>query len=55
MHVSGNQSMVMHCIVLPVKIGGMLSISALINEQLFTKKWGFKTDQFSKSSDFQTF
>jgi hypothetical protein len=41
--------------VLPVKFDGRLAISVLRNEQLFTKNWGFKTDQFSKSSNFQTF
>jgi hypothetical protein len=45
----------MHCIVLPVKFYGMLSISVLRNEQLFTKHWGCKTDQFLKSLNFQTF
>jgi hypothetical protein len=55
MHVSGHQSIDMHCIVLPVKFVGRLAISVLRNEQLFTKNWGFKTDQFLKSLNFQTF
>jgi hypothetical protein len=43
----------MPCIVAPVKFDGGLSISGLRNEQLFTKKLGFKTDPFSKSLNFQ--
>jgi hypothetical protein len=45
----------MHCIVLPLIFDGGLSISILKNEQLFTKNWGFKTEQFSKSLNLQTF
>jgi hypothetical protein len=42
--------------MLPVKFDSRLAISVLRNEQLFTKKnWGFKTDQFSKSSIFKPF
>jgi hypothetical protein len=44
MRVSWYQSIEMHCIVLPVKYEGGLSISVLKNEQLFTQNWGFKTD-----------
>jgi hypothetical protein len=55
MHVSEYQSIDMHYIVLHVKFDGRLAISVLRNEQLFTKNQGFKTDQFSKSSNFQTF
>jgi hypothetical protein len=36
----------------PVKFGCGLSISVLRNLQLFTRKKGFKTDQFSKSTNF---
>jgi hypothetical protein len=37
MHVSGYQSIDMHCFVLPVKFDGRLAISVPRNEQLFTK------------------
>jgi hypothetical protein len=47
--------MAMHCIVLPVKFDGRLSIPVLRNEQFFTKNWGLKTDQFPKSSNFGSF
>jgi hypothetical protein len=36
--VSRHQSIDMHCIVLPVKLNGGLSIPVLINKQIFTKK-----------------
>jgi hypothetical protein len=52
---SGFQSIDMPCIVLPVKFDGGLFISFLRTKQLFTKKRVFKTDQFSASSNFQTF
>jgi hypothetical protein len=55
MHVSWYQSIGIVRIVLPVKFDGRLSISVLRNEQLFTKNWGSKTEQFLKSSNFQTF
>jgi hypothetical protein len=45
----------MLCIVLPVKFDGELSISVLRNVQLFTRNKGFKTDEFLKSLNFQTF
>jgi hypothetical protein len=41
--------------VLPVKFGGGLFISILRNLQLFTRKKGFKTDQFSKAQIFKPF
>jgi hypothetical protein len=40
--------MEMHCIVLPVKFEGGLSISVLRNEQLFTKIGGSKPNSFQK-------
>jgi hypothetical protein len=52
MNVSWYQSIEMLRIVLLVKLDGGLSILVLRNEQLFTKNWGCKTDQFSKSSNF---
>jgi hypothetical protein len=56
MLVSWYQSIEMQRIVLPVKFDGGLYISVLRNMQLLTKKiGGSKTDQFSKSSNFQTF
>jgi hypothetical protein len=55
MHVSGYQSIDMHCIVLPVKFDGRLAISVLRNEQLFTKNWRLKTDQFQKAPIFKPF
>jgi hypothetical protein len=42
-------------IPLPVKFYAGLFISVLRNKQLFTKNWGFKPDQFSKSLNFETF
>jgi hypothetical protein len=53
--VSGHPSIDRACIVVPGKFDGRLAISVLRNEQLFTKNWGFKTDQFSKGLNFQTF
>jgi hypothetical protein len=50
--VSGYQSVGMPCIVVSVKFDGGLSISFLRNEQRFTKKLGFKTDQFLKKFQF---
>jgi hypothetical protein len=41
--------------VVPLNFEGRLSISVLRNEQLFTKNWGFKTDQFPKSSNYEIF
>jgi hypothetical protein len=43
--VSGNQSIDMHCIMLPVKSDGTLSISVLRNKQLF-KKMEVKSSHF---------
>jgi hypothetical protein len=47
-YVSGYQSIDMHCIVLPVKFDGELSISVLRNKQLFKNKWGLKVHIFKK-------
>jgi hypothetical protein len=55
MHVSWYQWIEIHCIVLPVKFDGGLSMSVLRNGQVFTKKLGFKTDQFSKSLNSEIF
>jgi hypothetical protein len=44
--VSGYQSIDTHCIVLPVKFDGGLSISALRNKQLFKKKKKVKSSNF---------
>jgi hypothetical protein len=52
MHVSWYHTKDMHFIVLVVKCDGGLSISVLINEQLFTKNWVFKSDQFPKKLKF---
>jgi hypothetical protein len=46
---SGYQSIDMHCIVLPVKFDGELSISVLRNKQLFKKKGGQKVHPVSRS------
>jgi hypothetical protein len=43
--VSGYQSIDLHCIVLPVKFDGGLSISVLRNKQLF-KKMDVKSSHF---------
>jgi hypothetical protein len=40
--LSGYQSIDMHCIVLPVKFDGRLSISVLRNKQLFKANGGQK-------------
>jgi hypothetical protein len=51
--VSGYHSIDMHFIVLPVKIGGGLSMSVQRNEQLFfLKKKGIKKFTFSKMARF---
>jgi hypothetical protein len=41
----------LHCVACKFDTG--LSISVLRNEQLFTKIWGLKTDQVSKSLNFE--
>jgi hypothetical protein len=53
-HGSRYHSIATHCIVLPVKFDGGLSMSVLRKKQLFTKKRGtkvyiFKKVQFSKT------
>jgi hypothetical protein len=51
--LSWYQSIDIHCIVMNVNFDGGLSISVLINMQLFTKNWGSKTISYQKSSNFQ--
>jgi hypothetical protein len=46
--VYGYQSIDIHCIAVPVKFDGGLSMSFLRNEQLFTKNWGSKPISFQK-------
>jgi hypothetical protein len=48
MSVSKHGSIDMHCIVLPVKFDGRLSILLLKKKQLFTKKWESKVYDFEK-------
>jgi hypothetical protein len=46
--VSENPSIDMHCIVVPAKFDGGLSLSILRNKQLFTKKRASKVYLFLK-------
>jgi hypothetical protein len=56
MHVSGYQSIDMHCFVFPVNFDGRLAISVPRNEQLFTKNGGgSKPISFQKAQIFKIF